>query len=437
MKINYTEFKKVFEQTGKFMSNSEIGVMLSPKESGYALVYSDNRQAIYGVFPAEFTEEERALGNFVVDYLGLKTAMEQFSSTGSLLVKEIEADLSGLSESNTITLKVDKVRQEEEEGKLYETVVSSLKKTVKAFLVDNVDNRYKIVARFDADACMFSREEYDTWQTKELSQLLGSLGAGDDSRNCYISTKKGVGFVVTQNSMICLSLPDGINFGFAMTGKVAKSLGGILGKIPSETVRLSVTGELGAKSCAITTEDESFGVWFMLASPRMQDADTLTSYRFNGNEVREYNRFCFKIATDGLRDMVRACQSGTVQSPTTVMILDFNSTDGMYTTRQLDNKGNIVAEPESEKAVLRFGESKSGSNTMYAFYRVTGEVPKDELKLGVSLKALTEVLSVCTHDTVILGIEEVDATRRYLRVQDADAGDNVYANMYLLATLKG
>ena len=126
-----------------------------------------------------------------------------------------------------------------------------------------------------------------------------------------------------------------------------------------------------------------------------------------------------------------------MQSPTTVMILDFNSTDGMYTTRQLDNKGNIVAEPESEKAVLRFGESKSGSNTMYAFYRVTGEVPKDELKLGVSLKALTEVLSVCTHDTVILGIEEVDATRRYLRVQDADAGDNVYANMYLLATLKG
>ena len=113
MKINYTEFKKVFEQTGKFMSNSDIGVMFSPKENGYALVYSDNRQAIYGVFPAEFTEEERALGNFVVDYLGLKTAMEQFSSTGSLLVKEIEADLSGLAESNTITLKVDKVRQEE------------------------------------------------------------------------------------------------------------------------------------------------------------------------------------------------------------------------------------------------------------------------------------------------------------------------------------
>ena len=445
MKINFSTFKDAFDMATKFSSNTPIGIMIAQRDGKTAVVYADNRQAVYKEIEAEVTEDEMSIGDIIFDYGYLTDAINKISPSGQVKVDNIEFDLSDI-DNKIVTVKADKYIILTNGENNFKQTTTHIESKVRAFKPDVADNKYRTTSRFVYNARLFTYDVCDTWDSKALATILKRIGNGEDARGCYLLRKDKAGFIVNRSSVFYTKCDKYLeNVSISINCKAAKSVVDILNKVGIDLVDVFNSEE---KYCSIVAQDKSFGLWFAMADYNSQYGAELVQYKRSTEDVnvdREYNDVEILLNKDAILDMIKSYKVNNKKDTTTIKF-DFNDTDASNNTRMIVENEDGSSEEESVdvkgNVALIIGDSNTDKVKYYAPAHRKNAEDETELTLVMSFPVWEEILNTCESTNVRLGVCKVTDKVNYLRFDDlsSELGDDgkplVTTEMYTVATNK-
>lgn len=478
MKVTLNDLNNAMRMIKQLASDvqSPTGIMMNIKKNSVALVYSDNKKAIYKDIPAEVSDEEVALGDVIFEYQTFMHGMDKIQKSGGLNVDEIELDFSKLDKniSSMITDKYYKTTVGESTKKVNALKINH---AIKTFKKDgSLDKKFHNLTRFDYNEMLFNYSEADIWDKEYLISLLKKLSKGEEGKAAYLLKSNKAGFVVNRNSVFFINCTKGLdNFSFTLNSKMAKYLVEILNKSEDDSVKLFVKDN---RYCSIVNDDNSFGIWFEMAAYKQADGNVLNKYKNNpdGSE-REYNDLKIIIDKISVSNAIKNLKIGANKAEKSNVVVDFNDEEAHNIVSDMDevteDKKNLPeiknedieatveddtpfsddTEVEEESGFENLEEessedsesSESGSaqeivnssNESMPVALIFGDIKKNNvIKLFTNAKVKDksedsstrtfvmnyqvweQILSVCDGDYVILGIYTVDEKTNYFKFED-------------------
>ena len=328
MKVALNDLNNAMRMIKQLASDVQTptGIMMHIENKSVALVYSDNKKAVYKEISAEVSENEVSLGDIIFEYPSFMNGMDKIQKAGGLNVDDIEIDLSNIDKniSNMITDKYYKTTVGESEKKVNALKVNHGIKTFKKD--EKLDKKFHNLTRFDYNEMLFNYSEADIWDKDYLISMLKKLGKGEEGKAAYLLKTNKAGFVVNRNSVFFINCTKGLdNFSFTLNSKMAKYLVEILNKVEDDTVKLFVKDN---RYCSIVTDDNSFGIWFEMAAYKQADGNVLNKYKNNpdGTE-REYNDLKIMLDKVSVTNAIKNLKIGANKSEKSSVIVDFNDDD--------------------------------------------------------------------------------------------------------------
>lgn len=489
MKLNLNELNNAMRMVKQLASDvqSSTGIMMHIEDKSVALVYSDNKKAIYKEIPAEVSEDELSLGDVIFEYATFMHGMDKVQKSGGLNVDNIELDFSKL-DKNISYMVADKY---------YRATVGESEKKVNALKINhgiktfkkdaNLDKKFHNLTRFDYNEMLFNYTESDSWDKDYLINMLKKLSKGEDGKAAYLLKTNKAGFVVNRNSVFFINCTEGLdNFSFTLNSKMAKYLVEILNKSEDETVNLFVKDN---RYCSIVNIDNNFGIWFEMAAYKQADGNVLNKYKNNpdGTE-REYNDLKIILDKVSVINAIKNLKIGANKSEKSNVVVDFKDEDAHNIVSDIEEKEDTkkpsvedldksnelsieetpfsddMESEEADEADTSFSgntedntedneeETEEENSSVKEMVNNTeslpvalilGDVKKNNyIKLFTSAKVKDKVtdlntrtfvmnyqvweqiLSVCDGDYVILGIYTVDEKTNYFKFEDIVVGEN-------------
>lgn len=279
-------------------------------------------------------------------------------------------------------------------AKVIEKKVSTIEPRMKYLQVDST-KRTALISRADY-AGIFEGDEWDEWDTSELKNVLSKL-CKEDAKICYMSKKQRAGFVVNLASVTFIPCDSIDKFGFTVSGRVARNLVDILGKISDEKVYVTT---IESRYCKII--GSTVGIIFEMAPSGRTELVQLAGYI-----EKEYADYKIAFNRAGFNDVIKYALS-----------IDNNN------ETQID----FVKTGENLELKMQRGSGASGKSVL----AIEAETFRDDnddisdLKLNMNLKILSNLISNCDGEFVVIEIE-VEEKGKFVRIVDSrqDAEGNM------------
>ncbi len=390
------------------------GVMFEIDGENLNICYSDGRKSLIEKISIIDNTQDTIEGRLIFNLKQITSIIDMCQPSGAVYTDEINFSLV---EGNKIKIEGDKKVDFEGEKEYWETddgeeeskVESKTVSKMQYMLVYNRPEdsiQYGVLSRMDYNG-IFEMDSYDTWEIDEFRNILDRT-CGEKNKTIYVSSVIKKTFVSNLAYVTSISIDTCENNGMTIKTDVAKALVDILGKFTGKEINICVKNNRYAN---IVSVDNNIGLWFEMSAASRTDLSTLQSY-----ENREYDKYRLILNRPVLQNVIQCA-----------LALDNNDRTNITFTEVGDNMALRIVNNNSKSSSLN-----DFSVILDGYYDNTGDIL--ELKVPISLKIISDILSKSVEDYVEIQIDKED-TSMYLKVVDInDEGESSGTVSYTIAS---
>lgn len=281
--------------------------------------------------------------------------------------------------------------------------------------VESVDSpKRMLLVRSNYEELLSEPDDFDTWKVADFREFLNKLIIDKQTKNIYVSAKKGKMFSLGRNQLSMYKIPD-IKFGFILDVNIAKSVIDALGK--TESNEIDVYAAEGGKYVTFLDRDGTSALWVCGSPASRGDITKVDMYTNPELKYIDYTGIMFKAALS------------------TVV-------NNIISSDKADNQRIEVIDTDTEEAKIKLSNVSVGGsidNQFMVNFLTFGMADKEKGDMSGTIVAQTlkDIISMCKGDFIALRMQCND-DYTMLKINDIDKSnsENVLSSHYTLISTR-
>lgn len=370
------------------------GVMFDISDDTLKVCYSDGKSSLIEKISI-LNKDSDIKEKIVLPYKKLVDTLDMCQSSGNIKTNEMRISFTENKSLMVEAIKYLDIWYKDDAGETVseQKVVSRFKTELQYnYIEDSI--KFGILSRMDYESIFKDSnggtDDFDEWDKARLKEILTMVSA-EKSRTVYVSSKMKAVTVANLAMVIYEPVDNEMYHGFTISTKMAKSLADILGKVQTDTVRITTID----KYTSLTDSEGDFGIWFEMVPGSKTDIATLQQYR-----AKEYKDLQLVFSKSALINVL-GCALNTSKDEKNTLTFDITD-EGCI----LKIVANNASSKDTFDVMVEGKTSDIGDLTVLK-----------ETQIPISLKVLNEMIKQCAGDYIAIDIDiDTERQSKFIRV---------------------